>query len=169
MADPQLHRLLSSLEATFEAAVTRQEEEAASDLAVSLRQDQTLQETLLRSGPVRLLLDGAHAVAVSVVGEDYVVAGDPPRLMQSRAAAFVTGGEGNPPRRSRTSMLTLLRTWARSRATVDVLVDGRPYRGVLVQATAQHLTVEAAAGRLYVGADVLTEVRLVSGGSTGDL
>lgn len=169
MADPQLQRLLSSLEATFEAAVTRQEEEAASDLAFSLAQDQPLQEVLLRSGSLRLLLDGGEALAVFVVGTDFVVAGNPPRVLPSTSAAFVTGGDSGPPRHAPSSLLALLRRWARSRASVAVLVGGRAYSGDLIQATPDHLTLEAPTGRFVIGIRSIKEMRLLSGGSAGDL
>lgn len=169
MADPQVHRLLSSLEATFQAAVTRQEEEAAFDLAFSLAQDQTLQEVLLRNGSLRLLLDGGEALPVATVGIDYVVAGTPPRVTPSRSAAFVIGGEGKPPRHASTSFLVMLRRWARSRVPVAVLVHERTYTGDLIQATPDYLTLDAPTGRLIIGIGAVREIRLISGGSAGEL
>ncbi len=169
MADPQLDRLLSSLEVTFEAAVNREEEEAATDLAFSLGQDQPLQEVLLRGGPLRLLLEDGAAIPVSIVGADYVIAGDPPRLVAQASATFVTGGDSRLPREAATSLLTVLRTWARSGASVAVEADGRSYNGVLVQATSDHLVLDAPAGRFVVGRGGVRQVRLISGDSAGEL
>ncbi len=45
------HRLIASLDATFEAALARQEERAASKLAFSLLQERYMREVLARMGP----------------------------------------------------------------------------------------------------------------------
>jgi hypothetical protein len=165
MGDPQLHRVLASLEATFDAAVAREEEEAAADLALSLSQDRSLPESLLGSGPVQVVLDGGGTAPVSAIGDDYVAAGSLVRLFRSQTATFVVGGDGDAPRRTPTSLLSVLRRCARFRDRVTVCLNGGVFNGRLVSAAPDHIVLDGAAGRFVIGVGAMREIRLVTEGS----
>lgn len=76
MEERGLDGLFSSLSASFDAVVEREEDEAAADLAFSLGQDRSLEGSLRRGG-FDLRIGGGGRRPVTEVGADYVGSGHP--------------------------------------------------------------------------------------------
>ena len=74
---PELDPVLMSLAASFEAAVARSEEEAAADLALSLRQGRALIELLHQADGLEAHLAGGARYPVTLVGDDFCGFGEP--------------------------------------------------------------------------------------------
>jgi hypothetical protein len=147
MADPGLDRVLAELEAAFDAAVTREEDEAAEDLAFSLLQDRPLRDSLIRSGPVSAFLPSGATRAVVAVGTDYVVCERPvPTVIPLRRTVLVRDAEGPVPRSADRDLVGLLRTWARRGAQVELDTDAGTFGGKLVSAGADHVVLAALVG-----------------------
>lgn len=165
MGDSGVDRLLASLDVAFDAAVAREEDEAASDLAYSLLEDLSLAEALPRMGPLAAVLPGGVSLAVSVVGRDYVAAGSPPILIPVTGALLMTSGESDPEITSE-DLLGALRRLARAGQMVRVSSDGVESVGRLRRAAVDHLLIEGATGRaVVVGIEAVTAVALVPEGS----
>jgi hypothetical protein len=164
--DPRLQRLFTSLGATFEAEIARDEEEAAEDLAFSLRQGRSLTDVLERN-PCRVLTPAGHQV-VTALGEDYVVAGGSPALiLPLHRSVFVTGGEGSAPAVSTGTLLHLLRSLARAGARIEVGCGPSSFGGRLLWTGTDHVVMETNQGRLAVGLDAVDWVRLEEGIEAG--
>ena len=115
MGDAGLNRLFSSLEASFEAAITAEDDVLAHDLAMSLRQGRTLTDVAARSGPIDLIQISGVRLPVEVVGEDFVgVVGVQSMLFPMRRAVL-SPGIGHAPRWVQISMLAVVRSVARKR------------------------------------------------------
>lgn len=168
MADG-LDRLIASLDASFEAAVARAEDEAASDLAFSLSQDRELSSAAARLGPLELLLSDGTSCAVARIGSDFFGAGEPLEVLVPASRALLReGSEGGPsPVRSGDLARTVLLRWARLGALVEVMGAPRSVRGRLTRASRDHVEVLASRGRYLVAWEEISSVRRVPEGSTG--
>jgi hypothetical protein len=169
VTDPRLESLLSSLDVTFDAAIAREEDEAAADLAFSLVQDRSLADTLARSGAASLHV-GDATVALAEVGHDYVGAGSPLRLVvPSRLAVIVPERGGRAPATAARSMLEVLRLWAREGAWVEAsTVQGR-WWGRLSKACPDHIGIRGRFGEVLVAMDAIRVVTKRPGGAAGAL
>ena len=151
--DPRLDRLFSSLGAEFDAALAREESEAASDLAFSLLQDRTLSDEIRDGGwdvatPV-------GAVPVEEVGDDYV--GGAGWILCSTAQTFRAAAAGAPPQSHNSSFHERLRALARQdRAVQIVLADGVAH-GRVTACGRDYLKVSTA------GSEQLVPIGLVVG------
>jgi hypothetical protein len=160
---------MEALEASFEAALERSEEAAADDLAFSLRQDSRLQVVLSSSGVYHLQLPGVGSPKVSVVGPDFVGAGDPLELVAPSACAVVVampnadgrrGAEAGPSRTA-ASMLEILRGWARRAQNVELATAEEAVSGVLVRACPDHVALKCGTREILVGMGAFRYVRRV--------
>jgi hypothetical protein len=164
--DPILDRLIASLDASFDASIARQEDEAASDLAFSMVQGRTFREAI-RGRPLALCLDGGARLAVTAVGRDYVAAGgtlSPSSTAVLGPLAFSAAGAGRavpaaPPVARDDTLLEMLRSWARAGRDLEVSTGSMTIRGRLACATEEHLELVAPTGRWLVGFEAVRWVR----------
>jgi hypothetical protein len=138
--DERLDRVFEGLSATFDAAVAREEDIAASDLAFSLAQDRTIAELLQRRAGA-LLLDGQTRFPVTAVGNDYLMTEDPTTVVPLARAVVVADARGRPADVRRGGMVALLRSWARAGACVQVGTPQGVFSGRIVRASTDHLCV----------------------------
>lgn len=148
---------MGALGASFDAALAREEDLAAADLAFSLSQDVDLREAIRRSRAAWTLVDadgGLHPVAE--VGADYVRAG---ALVARTGGATVRSIAGAAPRISPGTFLELLS--AACRAGACITLDG--VRGRLIRVAKDHVAVGTPDGETMVGLTGLRSVRLEEG------
>jgi hypothetical protein len=145
------------LEASFEAALAREDEVAADDLAFSLRQDVDVRDAAERSGcGWRLVLAGEAGPLVDEVGIDYVRAGT---LLVRTRTATLRSAPGPSPRRSERALLEVLAEVAR--AGTEMTVNGLTGRPVRV--AKDHVAVRQSGSETIVGLDAVQSVRLDGG------
>ncbi|MDQ3751285.1 MAG: hypothetical protein M3333_00100 [Actinomycetota bacterium] len=162
MADAHIDRWLSCLNASFEAAVEREEDQAAGDLALSFLQDLDQVETLRRGKAAALRLAGGASLPVDRVGRDYVAAGTPPNLIVPvRFAVILVGSSGPPPEVAADSLLLLLRRAARLGTYVHASTTEGEWQGRIVKAGMDHLVINASGQSLVIGNDSLRSIRLL--------
>lgn len=143
-----------ALDAAFDAAVAREEEAAAADLAFSLRQDVDVRAAIERSGCGWALIqvDGAHR-PVDEVGDDYVRAGT---FVARSSTATLRSAPGASPRMSGMSFLEMLGAACREGAHVTIAgASGR-----LVRVAKDHVAVQKGDAETIVGLETVKSVRL---------
>jgi hypothetical protein len=170
VADDHIDNLLTVLEASFDAGVARGEDEAASDLALSLLQDARLPAALERDGAVAVLLLGGARAPVTEVGEDYVACHFGMEIVVPLAHATLVADAGRErPSVSDLSFLGKLRALVRRGAIVEVHTVRGAHRGRLGAATPDHLVIVRAgggatrAGTFYVSLRAVIEVSVLDG------
>ena len=141
--DSQLDRLLSSLDSSFSAAVDRSEEEAADDLALSLRQGQTLLQYLSHI-PIGVRA-GALTLPVIEVGRDFVRT-DSGNLYPGQATMFQVLSTGTAPRPTDRYLGEVLRAAVRSGAIAEIEGPGGQVAGLLVQCGPDYVCIRANDG-----------------------
>lgn len=154
--------LLADLEATFSASIARNEDEAADDLAIGLRADGALEETLTSRG-VDVIVDGERT-PVRTVATDHVIAGT--TLISFGAGSFVVTA-GPRPRASNQSLQQTLHACARVRKVVEISLRDRRISGRLLVAGRDHVLVASEVGDQIVSLDAVVWVRLSPEDSTG--
>jgi hypothetical protein len=166
VADGRLEGLFTSLNAGFEAAVARDEEEAASDLAFSLLQDRSLTEALVRArAPFSVRTMSGQLVEVAEVGADYVAVGAPVCLLiPTKEAVFFLGVGSKAPSTSSGSFIDLLRRWARAGTSVEVGTIGLDLVGRLERAGRDHLLVRTRTGDVVIALEAVRWIRSARGG-----
>jgi hypothetical protein len=159
VADTRLLKLLSSLEVQFDAAVAREEDEAASDLALSLRQGLALLD-VIRRGSWVARFDGV-ARPVSLVGRDFVACDGPDAiLVPHRRLVVAPSDSGEAARFSPASLVETLRAVCRSGADVEITCGKAAISGRLTQVGPDHAAVVSASGTTFVALEVVDRVRL---------
>lgn len=162
--DEEMQKLLVDLEARFDAELSRQEEEAAGDLAAGLRQDRLLRAELARGSAARLLVEGLPR-DVSVVGRDYVGSGWPLSCVTKiERAVVVFDGTGSPPLMRDDTFIEVVRRWQRARLRVEVIMGGGSLTGILDRVAADHLLIGRDQGSVMAALPVVTSIKLVRGG-----
>ncbi len=162
--DPQ--RLVESLNASFEAAIAREEDRSASELAFSFMQNRPLRDVLARLGSAQLCLPEGARAPVSVVGRDYLGAGDPLELaVPASRAVLLQAGVGEAPELRHDSLLMVLRSWARLGLKVQLEAPSGSIRGYLEAVGSDHVQVHTPLGWGLVALGCLDAVRVVRGGS----
>ncbi len=162
MADAHIDSWLSSLNASFEAAVEREEEQAAGDLAFSLLQDLGQVETLRRGKAAALKLAGGASLPVARVGSDYLAAGNPPNLIVPISFAVVLVGPSGPaPEIADDSLLLLLRRAARLGTYARISSTEGDWQGRIVKAGVDHLIVNVSGQSLIVGNGAIRAITLL--------
>ena len=163
--DKELERVIARLEARFDAALALEEEEAAADLAFSLRQDRNLADLVRDGGGLRLLEGDGATPEVTVVGADYCGTGSPLdclRRLGSAPLVTVPGGPG--PQLRRDSLHEVARRWARVGSRVQVGLETDGLAGQLTQVGPDNLVLEGAPGRVIVPLWLVRSIRLVHEG-----
>lgn len=160
--DYELERVIARLEQRFDAAVTREEEEAASDLAVSLEHDRSFAR-LVRAGSALRLLEGDGATPpISVIGSDYCGTGEPIGCIRRLGTAALITEEGGPrPALRRDTFQEVLRRWARSRPRIDLRLASGDLQGRLGPVGPDNLMMEGPGGRVIVPLGLVLAIRLV--------
>ena len=162
--------MLEALSASFDATIAREENQSASDLAFSLRQNRLLIDVLPRLGAAELCLpDGARA-CVSVVGNDYLGAGDPIELaVPASRAVLVQGGLGGAAERRRESLAMVLRGWGRQGLKVQVDTGCGTLGGLVGAVGSDHIQLQTRLGWALVNLASVDALRVARGGSAGAL
>ena len=154
--------LLADLDALFGAEMARQEDEAADDLAISLKADRHLAEALT-DGSFELVMD-ERRIAVERVGLDFVQCGE--FLVPFGRFHFVSSA-GESPRSVNLRFIDRMRHLARAGSAVELALGGQTLRGPLISVAPDHLVVEARAGAAVMPIGSVSWVRLSPEGSTG--
>jgi hypothetical protein len=163
--DSPVDRLIASLDASFDASVAREEDEAATDLAFSLRQGRSLREAA-RGQPLALWTGGGGRVPVTAVGRDYVRAGS--LLARPEKVVLVCEGAA-PPHLREDALLEVLRRWARRGLEVEVAGSEGVLVGRLTCAAPDHLEIAGRDVRWLVGTGGVKWVRCAREDSEDDL
>lgn len=145
---------VDALDATLEAALLREDDVAAADLAFSLRQDVDVREAVERSGSAwALVRAGESRLLVDEAGIDYVRAGC--WLARTRAATLRSTTGDSPQLTDRTFLEVL---GSAARAGADVTIDD--VRGRLVRVAKDHVALLKGGTETIVGLDAVEWVRL---------
>ncbi|HYI44844.1 MAG TPA: hypothetical protein VE174_05195 [Actinomycetota bacterium] len=157
-------RLFDELDAGFEAAIAREEEDAANDLARALRQDGNLR-TAIERGSWRLKLDDGLIAVVTEVGTDYVVASDTRFgwLVPLSRAFLYSDPDSSFPRSFNRSLIESLRAHARAGARVEILSDLGPVTGRLIGAAVDHVRLVTSKRDVLIAARTIRGVRFEVG------
>ena len=158
--------LLAGLNESFDAAVARDEEVAASDLARSLLRGADLGERLCRAGGVTLLVEEGARVPVAGIGGDHFVCGDPPFLLgRLDRNPFALAREGRTPARSAIDAVGIVGNWAlrEERVRVRTAEEG-DYEGKLLHVRADHLVLRTPVEQHVVPMGLVKSIRLLRGG-----
>ena len=159
--DPRLEGLVSSLEAQFGAALDRAEEEAASDLALSFRQDRSLRERLAQGSWSALTESGPRRVCE--VAADHVCV-EPGDLYLRTASITFTKGDGLPPRCSDSTLTNLLRRFMREGTDLAVDLGDKALAGRVKACTDDHVYLRSKNQDLLVPLAQIRSIRPFRGG-----
>ena len=161
----RVEEVIGPLEVVFDAAVARDEEVAADDLAFSLDQDRTLRDVLTRAAAASLVESDGRTLEVSAVGEDYVAtAGDRSLLRPLDQAIFSVSRPSRRSERRSDILLDRLRDMARRAALVDVETRVGRFSGRLTRARRDHLQLENRVSTLLIPYGVIASIRVRLGG-----
>ena len=159
MADPGVDRLLEWLDASFAARVAYEEDDAASELAFSFRQDRTLLRALVRAPCADVRLPDGGFAPVAEIGRDYVGGRVPGDVLIPLARACVAmGSDGKRADVRDRSLLEVLHGLARERAAVEVGAMGWTCSGRLVTAARDHLEIEGERRAYLVARDSVAAI-----------
>lgn len=166
MADGHIEGLLKSLDATFDAALARQEDEAASDLARSFQQGKPLLEALNDLATVVARGPDATRSPIARIGRDYVItATTPAHILRLSECLFVDakdagdGTDGNIEHAPDT-FVEVVRTVGRARRTVRVVTPYGPLEGLLTRAATDHVAISGTAADFLVPMSLVRSVQL---------
>lgn len=162
MADA-IDRLLRSLEDRFETDLGTTERVAASDLALSLLQDQSLRELAPRGSG--LAADGRHGrIEVGTIGADFVA--DVSCSTYLRLSDVVLGEVRgiDAPLAYEGSLLDALRGLSRKRPELTVELADRSLTGILERVGRDHLVLITQGARVLVPGSAVASVSCVRGG-----
>lgn len=155
---------LDDLAASYEAAVAREDELAAADLAFSFRQGGALSQRL-GSGSWALVVGGELSVAVEEVGADYVAGGT---LVVPAARVFLRSSSGSPPRVTDRTLGEVLGAACRAGAEIELSTACGTARGRLVEVGREHLVLRRQGADAVVGLGAVEAVRMPDrGGAEG--
>ena len=159
VADTRLLRLLTSLDVQFDAAVAREEDEAASDLAFSLRQGLHLRDVLRKGSWVARLGGGERPVVL--VGRDFVVCAGPDSvLIPQRRLIVAPSDSAGEPQVSKVPFLETLRALCRSGAEIEISCRDVVLHGRLIQVGPDHVAVSAGSRPAFVALEAIDFIRL---------
>lgn len=162
--DPRLDRLFASLEAQFGAAIDRAEEEAAADLALSLRQDLSLEVTLSTGGWAALTSAGPRTVVE--VAKDHVRLEPGDQVVGLRSVTFEKV-EAPPPKRSDSTLPQILREQVRRGSAVKVDAGVREVVGLVLACGEQHMVLAQGAREFVIPFQEIRSINFSPGGSAG--
>ena len=151
---------LSELEASFEASLARDEDVAASDLARSFRNDESLSEVLARCVGTSVELSEGMRLPVVEIGSDYVIAGVMADvLVHHDRALFHPADHGDGTAHTESSWLSVLRGWAAEDRKVQVRAHGTVVGGSLAVVGRDFLRIENSTGAVLVPHGAVTYIR----------
>lgn len=151
--DSQLERLFSSLESSFAAAISRSEEEAAEDLATSLRQGLHLAHLLAR-GSVSV----AGAGPVVEVGRDFVRTEDGV-IYPLKTTVFTSRAGGPLPEPTDRHLLDVLRAAARSATEARVQGIFGDVAGTIIRCGPDHVSIRHNDTEILIPLEAVRAVR----------
>lgn len=158
--DNSFQGLFTALEAGYQAVLEREEDTAASDLALSLLQGRPLMQALLHAGPVALVTE-AGRIPIFAVGPDHVVLEDRTRTLVPFAAGVVVApGWGRGPTEREESFLQVMRGAVRDRREVEVATGAGRVRGRLLAAAEDHLVLGTGSEHIFAGLPAIRSVAL---------
>ena len=157
---------LAGLEIIFDAAIARDEEAAADDLAVSLDQDRTLVEVLTRTPAEVVTTQGSIHSRARMIGDDYVRIPTPSKdyLVPLYQGIYRLTAGGCAPAREDASLLETLRRMARGRASIGVDTQDASFEGTISRARRDHLELETPRGILLIPYGAVVRLSLRRGG-----
>jgi hypothetical protein len=163
MAESEVNRVLRDLDASFDAALARDEAAATADLTYSLLQGLDVAGAVRLWGSASVHLGSGRAVAIEEMGADFLAGAGGVLVPVGRA---VVGRDSGPtPIHSTTTLIERLRVLARAttRATVRIL-GGTEYEGVLLHVRRDHLELGTRASALLIPLAMIDEIRTSGGG-----
>jgi hypothetical protein len=166
--DP-LEQVFSDLDAAFEAALERQDSDAADDLALSLRQDVDLFETLRDGRPIAVAAGGGRMSVVEVAADHVAAEAIDLWIFPTASAVLVRPTEGTTPRFTTTTLVEALRAATRRAETVACSAGEKECEGRLILCARDHFVLSTAREQMVVPLASIRWVRFVRGGSKGAL
>lgn len=163
MTDLSTRTLLSSLGATFDAAIARAEDRAASDLAISLQQDRSLREVAMRVA-VAVVVPHGRVSPVTTVGRDYLGTSGG-ELVPMGGAVLRLASEGPRAETRDDELASVLRGWARASVWVSLSLQDGDLCGPLLLGGRDHVVVRARRGDMAVALAAIRAIKPVHGGS----
>lgn len=158
--DSRLEQLFSSLDASFNAALDRSEEEAATDLAFSLIQDRSERDHLRHAGfSVR---SAGGTLPIVRLGEDFVETADG-WLFRLGQAVVVRDETAAPPLERPESLIEVLRHGSRRGADVQAETPSRYYRGRLVRCGPDHVCLRSGPKQILIPLGLVSAFRFSHG------
>ncbi len=165
MADRHIEHVFKEMDAAFDAALAAEEESAADDLAMSLRQDVPL-PALVGRGSWEVAVGDVGFFVVDEIGCDYVRAIDPSAeggrvlvpspLAVLRRCSTARGPAARTDRRLLTVLRHLVRVGGEIRVNTTIAaVDGRPEA-----ATPTHLLLKGARTEWVIPLEQIRSVHL---------
>ena len=155
--EAHLKGLFASLEASFDAAVDKQEEEAATDLALSLRQGTPQREFLARQGFTVAAREGTYRAIE--VGLDHVLA-EGARVFPLAACTAHLRADLLAPEVTDLRLIEVLRARVLDPAEVEVETAAQRLRGRLSLCGPDHLILITARGPVSVPLASVLSIRL---------
>jgi hypothetical protein len=166
VADPRLDRMLSALDAEFDAAVAREEEEAADDLAFSLSQGLSLGDVLPRGAWI-LCGDSLPAAPVAFAGRDFVAAAEPALLVPAAVACLRRDRAGFPPAAVDAGIVEVLRVLARRAAMVRLESIGTTIEGRIRRVGPDHISIHRPTDEFVIALGAVRSLWLAEGNWDG--
>lgn len=165
MADRGMDRMLRHLNVGFEAAIAREEEEAARDLAYSLLQGFDIGSALRRWGAAELRSVDGSLLPIEELGQDFVAAGGSTLLCPHTHLVAYRAAVGSAPALTDETLVVRLRLWARKGARVLVRTsEGSVFRGRLVRVGPDHFELASEVGSILVATTMVAWVKLAREG-----
>ena len=162
MADA-IDRLIRVLEDRFEAEVGSEERIAASDLALSLQQDQTLRSALPRGGPLVARSDEV-TFEVGFIGSDFVADRTRQIFLRLDDAVLMEAASGFAPKDFEGSLIDALRQGSRRRVQLSVRTANGTFVGVMERVGRDHVVLQQRTERkVFVPAASVRSVTCVLG------
>ena len=160
MAGSGFERLFDDLDVGLEAAIAREEEEAADDLARALQQDTPFHVAVSRTG-WNVRLPGGETALVEEVGTDYIAAslGQTSILAPLERVALSASEDVPRPRMSGRALVEVLRRLAREGIAFEVASDQGSFSGRLSRTAADHLGVASPTGETLIGMRSVVSLR----------
>jgi len=162
--DP-LEQVLSELDAAFGSALERQESDAADDLALSLKQDSDLFQTIADGSAIAVLIEG-ECRPVGTIGADHVVVEPGPCLVPLSCALMLKSTTGQAPRLTSITLLEALRARARRGPTVTCAIGDAEVVGRLAMCGRDHVVVARSGEQLIVPLSTMLWIRFSPEDST---
>ncbi|MGH2735346.1 MAG: hypothetical protein ACRDKZ_07195 [Actinomycetota bacterium] len=159
MGEGHSERVIRSLESGFEAALAREDDIAANDLALSLLQGRSLRDSLTRGESLSVIAAGGETLPVHLVGEDFVAGGASGLRVLPLERALLRSQAGARPHAIALSLVGFLRRGLRSGlCECELTLGDQALRGRLALVGSDHLAVETPTGRFFIPLQRLSQI-----------